>query len=79
MPLRRARDAAAEQTAGNPQLQDIFARLLHVSENFVPVAIARNAGVDIIPSYSDPEVCEAWIVQIERTLERLYVAPEGDR
>ena len=79
MPPRRARDAAAEQTAGNPQIQDIFARLLNLSENFVPVARARNVGVVTIPSYSDPEVYEAWIVQIERTLERLYVAPEGGK
>ena len=61
MPPRRARDAATEQTAGNPQIQDIFARLLNLSENFVPVARARNVGVVTIPSYSDPEVCEAWI------------------
>ena len=61
MPPRRARGAAAEQPARNPQIQDIFARLLHVSENFVPVARARNAGVVTIPSYSDPEVYEAWI------------------
>ena len=61
MPPRRARDAAAEQTAGNPQIQGVFARLLHLSENFVSVARARNVGVVTFLSYSDPEVCEAWI------------------
>ena len=61
MPPRHARGAAAEQPAGNPQMSDMFARLLHLNENFVPVARARNAGVVTFPSYSDPEVCEAWI------------------
>ena len=79
MPPRRARDATAEQPAGNPQTSDLFARLLNLSENFVPVARARNVGVVASPSHSDPEVCKAWIVQIERTLESLYVAPEGGR
>ena len=79
MPPRRARGAAAEQPAGNPQTSDMFARLLHLNENFVPVVRVRNTGVVAIPSYSDPEVYEVWIVQIERTLEHLYVAPEGGR
>ena len=79
MAPRCARGAAAEQTAGNPQMQDMFARLLHLNKNFVPVARARNAGVITFPGYSDPEVYEPWIVQIELTLERLYVAPEGGR
>ena len=76
MPPRRARDASAEQPVGNPQMQDIFARLLHLNENYDPVARARGAGAVTFPGYSDPEACEAWIVQIERILERLCVAPE---
>ena len=76
MPPRRAHSAAAEQPAGNPQMQDIFARLLHLNENFDPIARARNTGAVTFPGYSDPEACEAWIVQVERILERLYFAPE---
>ena len=62
MPLRRARGAAAEQPAGNPQMQDIFARLLHLNENFDSVARARSVGAVSFPDYLDPEACEAWIV-----------------
>ena len=76
MPPRRARGAAVEQPAGNPQMQDIFARLLHLNEKYHPVAKARNPGAVTFPGYSDLEACEAWIVQIEieRILERLCVA-----
>ena len=76
MPPRRARVAAAEQPAGNPQMQDLFSRLLHLKENFDSVARAQNAGAFNFPGYSDPEVCEAWIVQIERMFDCLYIAPE---
>ena len=76
MPPRRARGASAEQPVGNPQMQDIFARLLHLNENYDPVARARGARAVTFPGYSDPEACEAWIVQIERILEHLCVTPE---
>ena len=62
MPPRRARGAVAEQPVGNPQMQDIFARLLYLNENFDSVARARNAGAVTFPGYSDPETCEVWIV-----------------
>ena len=64
MPPRRARDASAEQPVGNPQMQDIFARLLYLNENYDPVARARGAG-----AVTFPEACEAWIVQVERIFE----------
>ena len=79
MPPRRARDAAAEQTAGNSQIQDIFARLLNLSENFVPVARARNVGVVTIPSYLDLEVCEAWICPDRADTREFICCPEGGR
>ena len=79
MPPRRARDAAAEQTAGNPQTSDLFARLLHRNENYVPVARARNAGVVLFPAIQTQRSVRHGFVQIERTLEILYVAPEGGR
>ena len=79
MPPRRARDAAAEQTAGNPQIHNIFARLLNLSENFVSVARARNAGVVLFPAIQTQRSVRHGFVQIERTLERLNVAPEGGR
>ena len=76
MPPRRTRGATAEQPAGNPQMQDIFAQLLHLNENFDPIARARNAGAVTFPGYSDPEASEAWIVQVEQILERLHFTPE---
>ena len=76
MPPRRARGAAAGQPVENPQMEDMFARLLQLNENYDPVARARHAGAVTFPGYPDPETCEAWIVQVERIFERLYFAPE---
>ena len=76
MPPRCARGAAAEQPVENPQMQDIFTRLLPLNENFDSVAGARNTGAVTFPDYSDPEVYEAGIVQIERILECLYISLE---
>ena len=77
VPPRCARGAAAEQTAGNPQMQDIFARLFHLNENFVSVARARNVGVVTFPSYSDPEVCEAVICPDRADTWECICCPRG--